>query len=149
MPDIRPISFVEYMDQGVDMLGFDHAAETEPLLGVDGPKLVKPAYEALEEQGALVTFGAFDGDEIVGYSVAIISPHLHYGFLYAHHDLLYIAPKYRRGSTGLQMIRRTEAECKKRGAKCITWHVKPDTSLQKILDRMKYGVEEIVYLKEF
>lgn len=149
MAEVRQIQFTEYVDAATAALGVDHVRETEPELGAQGPQLQKAIYAALEQSGTLVTFGAFEGDQLVGYSVAILGPHLHYGFTYAHHDLLYVAPTHRKGTLGLRLIRATEAEAKARGARCATWHAKPGSALQRILDRLGYGSEETVYLKEF
>ena len=149
MPEVRPISFTEHVAQATALLGVEHVAEVEPDIGRDGPQLALPIYETLERAGSLITLGAFDGDTMVGYSVAILGPHLHYGFTYAHHDMLYVAPAHRQGRLGLQLIRETEREAKARGARCVTWHVKPGSALDKILGRLGYAVEETVYLKEF
>lgn len=126
-----------------------HQREVEPELGREGVNLALDVYRALEASGAVIAIGAFDGKTLVGYSVAILGPHLHYGFLYAHHDLLYLDPAYRKGTLGLRLIRATEAEARARGARCATWHAKPGSALQRILDRLGYGSEETVYLKEF
>lgn len=149
MAEVRQIRFTEYVEAATAALGVNHVRETEPELGAHGPNLQTAVYASLEAAGSLITFGAFEGDEMVGYSVAILGPHLHYGFTYAHHDLLYVDPAYRKGTLGLRLIRATEAEAKARGARCATWHAKPGSALQRILDRLGYGSEETVYLKEF
>lgn len=149
MVEIREIQFTEYMAYGIEKLGREHAHEVEPGLSRNGIQLAEDVYRTLEANGALITFGAFEGEELVGYSVAILGPHLHYGFTYAHHDMLYLDPAYRKGGLGLQLIQATEAEAKARGARCATWHAKPGSALQKILDRLGYASEETVHIKEF
>lgn len=148
MPDIRPISVSACLDAAAT-LTLAHQTETEPGMSNDGPHPMTHVYAALEQAGGVVAFGAFDGEEMVGYSVAILGPHLHYSYLYAHHDALYVRPDHRKGSLGLRLIRATEAESKMRGAVCVTWHVKPNSKLESILNRTGYTVEETVYRKEF
>ena len=148
MPEIRPISVVACLDAAAGLMQA-HQLETEPGMSSDGPHPLGHVYAALELAGNVVAFGAFEGDELVGYSVAIIGPHLHYGYLYAHHDVLYVRPESRKGTVGLRLIRATEAESMARGARCVTWHVKPGSRLEAILSRTGYSVEETVYRKEF
>lgn len=148
MPDVREISVSEYIGKVADLTRA-HWQETEPGVSSDGPCPVADVYAALEQVGNVVAFGAFDGDELIGYSVAILGPHLHYGFTYAHHDLLYVRPDHRRGSLGLRLMRMTEEAAKARGARFVVWHVKPGSTLESILSRAGYAVEEVVYKKEF
>lgn len=97
MPEIRPISVVACLDAAAGLMQA-HQMETEPGMSSDGPHPLSHVYAALEQAGSVVAFGAFDGDELVGYSVAIIGPHLHYGYLYAHHDALYVRPGCPQGN---------------------------------------------------
>jgi predicted GNAT superfamily acetyltransferase len=107
------------------------------------------AYHALEQCGALLALVAYLGDEIVGYSVNFIGPHMHDAALrYAHNDALYVKPEHRGGRMGLKLMRETELFVRERGARMMMWHAKPDTALEKILPRMGYGVEEIMFCKE-
>ncbi len=107
------------------------------------------AYRALEQGGALLALVAYRGDEIAGYSINFIGPHLHYsGLRYAHNDALYVAPAHRGGRLGMALIRRTEALAQERGARLMMWHAKRNTALGKLLPRLGYGVQDIVYSKE-
>lgn len=108
-----------------------------------------PKYEALEAMGKLLGLVAYDGETMVGYSVNLISPHMHYADLVcAYNDVLFVASAYRETKLGLQLIRETERACKARGVHLMLWHAKEDTALSKILPRMGCRVQEIIYTKE-
>lgn len=105
-------------------------------------------YRVLEESGALFTLIAKDGDELIGYSCNLISTNLHYADLvYVHNDLLFLRADH-RGTTGLRLIRETEDEARRRGARLIVWHAKPGTVLDKLLLRRGYRVQDVLYMKE-
>src|SRR4051812_36759929 len=73
-------------------------------------------YASLEAGGALLSLVAYVDDEVVGYSVNIISPHLHYAdVVCAHNDVLFVAKAYRESPLGLKLIRETERAAKARG----------------------------------
>jgi len=106
-------------------------------------------YAALEAAGNLLCLSAWDGPELVGYSVTFISQHLHYaGLRYAQNDILFVTKAARHGKVGLQLIRETERAAKENGAKLLTWHAKQGTALEALLPRLKYGVHEVIYSKE-
>lgn len=107
------------------------------------------AYRALENTRSLLALVAYRGEEIAGYSINFIGPHLHYsGLRYAHNDALFIRPQFRGGRLGLRLMRETERLAKERGARLMMWHAKPGTALERILPRMGYGVQDIVFSKE-
>lgn len=107
------------------------------------------AYKTAEVVGLLMSLVAYQGDEIVGYSINFIGPHLHYSSLvYAHNDVLFVHPEHRNSKLGLQLIRETEALAASRGARMVMWHAKPGTALEKLLPRLGYGVQDVLFSKE-
>jgi GNAT superfamily N-acetyltransferase len=106
-------------------------------------------YEQMEAAGNLVCFTARDDGRMVGYSVFLLSWHLHYNTVrVAANDVLYLHPDYRKGMIGIRLIKYSEAELGKYGADWITFHVKfnkiPDDrkDFSPILHRMGYSDEE-------
>lgn len=138
----------------------DKAAELFPLLQMHRDELatakhlmeVAPnlaAYRALEECGALLALIAYLDEEIAGYSINFIGPHMHYSALrYAHNDALFVTPEQRGGRLGLKLMRETERLAREKGARMMIWHAKPNTTLEKILPRMGYGVQDVIFSKE-
>jgi len=103
-------------------------------------------YRAAEENGMLLILAAFEGDKVVGYSVNIVTNHLHYADLITcSNDLLFVTEGKRNGRLGLQLIRATEKMAKERGARLMLWHAKQGTPLEKMMPRLGYGVQDIIF----
>lgn len=76
----------------------------------------------LEQNKALALITVRDEENLVGYLVAIVNPHLHYRssppmFIV---DMYYIVPKYRRGA-GVRMFKFAEDQARKLG--CIKFYL--------------------------
>jgi GNAT superfamily N-acetyltransferase len=145
--ELREIDATRYIPDAWPLLE-DHREElaTNKALMVLKPDL--PVYIQLEDNGALLSIGAFDGDTIVGYSVNIISRNLHYAdVLMCQNDVLYLDPHYRTGPNGLRLIRETERLAKERGCNLVLWHAKPGTNLLHMLPKLGYGTQDVVFSK--
>lgn len=106
-------------------------------------------YRRIEAAGNLFVLMAYDGDEMIGYSVNILATNLHYaGLLMCQNDVLYITPSRRAGRTGIRLMDETERVAAKRGARMMLWHAKEQTALARILPRRGCKVQDILYSKE-
>jgi quercetin dioxygenase-like cupin family protein/GNAT superfamily N-acetyltransferase len=107
-------------------------------------------YEQLERMGGLLCLAALDPDgEIVGYSVSFLGPHIHYAdLIVANNDVLFLREDLRPSTVGLRLIKETERLAKSKGARLMLWHAKENTALAKIMPRMGYGVQDIIFSKE-
>ena len=147
MVAIREIRATEWIEQAWRLL----EAHRKELTTNKGLMILKPdisTYEMLESKNALLSLGAFDGDEIVGYSVNIMAHNLHYSdLMMCQSDVLYVREDKRQGPAGLKLMRETERLAKERGAQMMLWHAKPDTNLDQILPRMGYRVQDVVYTR--
>lgn len=117
-----------------------------------GIMVLKPdnrRYIAMEQHGILFTLVAYDHGKLVGYSLNFINQHLHYADLrYAQNDVLFVKDEYRNSPWGLKLIKETERVAREKGARMMLWHAKQGTQLDKIMPRLKYGVQDIIYSKE-
>jgi len=105
-------------------------------------------YVSLQKNGSLLALAAFDGDEQVGYSINIIVRNLHYAdVLMCQNDVIFVRDDKRRGTTGLRLLRETERLAQARGADVMLWHAKPKTNLADVLQRLEYGIQDIVYMR--
>ncbi len=108
-----------------------------------------PLYEALDKKQILFVYLAMQDNVCIGYSLNIVINHLHYADLfYAQNDVLFVKKEFRGGRLGLRLIKVTEDHAKSLGCKLMLWHAKENTALAKLLPRLKYGVQEIMYSKE-
>ena len=125
---------------------WDEVARNKQVMILDPDKA---AYEHLESLGALFTLIAYGEDEVVGYSVNMISPHLHYkSLITCQNDIIFVKKEYRTSSpVGLRLIRATEKAAKDKGAKIMLWHAKEGSVFANLLPRIKYQVQDIAFSK--
>jgi GNAT superfamily N-acetyltransferase len=141
---IRPILATDYLDQMWPLL----AAHREELTVYPEIMQLSPdveTYLRLEDAGKLLSLGVFDHDELIGYSVNVVTRNLHYDLRVCQNDVLYLTPEHRLGPLGLRLIRDTERHAREAGAKLMLWHAKQGTSLDGLLPRLDYQVQEIMY----
>jgi GNAT superfamily N-acetyltransferase len=141
---IRPILATDYLDQMWPLL----AAHREELTVYPEIMQLSPdveTYLRLEDAGKLLSLGVFDHDELIGYSVNVVTRNLHYDLRVCQNDVLYLTPEHRLGPLGLRLIRDTERHAREVGAKIMLWHAKQGTALDGLLPRIDYQVQEIMY----
>lgn len=144
-PRIVPISAVDQLPQ---MLALQREKATDADLG----RVLDPdvdAYRKMEAAGVLISLGAFDKGELVGFSVSMLCPrHLHYaGLVFGQNDVIFVKDEYRESQLLTMLVRETELLCKARGARMMFWHAKPDTGFGELLQRLMYGVQDLVFTK--
>lgn len=106
------------------------------------------AYAALEAQGNLRVYSARNAGDLIGYVVFFVRPHLHYsGTLFAAQDVLFLLPEYRKGMTGLRLIKFADERLKAEGVQVVTQHVKDHMDFGPILERMGYERVETTYMR--
>jgi len=106
-------------------------------------------YKLLQELGIIKNIVIYDGDVVVGYSVLIVQPNLHYSDnVFAHVDIIYVAKQYRQSSLGARLLLATERLAKDLGASVLTHHAKPYVPMIiKPLEKLGYSLYEHVYGK--
>lgn len=145
--EIKEISVIEYIDKCDDLitLHWQEIAKNKQLM------VLKPnvaMYRNLEESGMLLSLGAYSDGVLVGYSVNTLYNHLHYSDLsMCQNDVLYIHPDFRNTRLGLSLIKETEAKAKEKGVDMMLWHAKENSALDKLMPRLGYGVQDIIYSK--
>jgi len=105
-------------------------------------------YFALEEMGNLHVLTAREEDKLVGYYICGVQPNLHYAdVLFSVNDILFIHPDYRKGFTGIRLIKEAEKEMRKLGVKVMTIGFKTYAPFGRLLERLGWDFTEKVYTK--
>lgn len=146
--EIREDTFADKIDGLYHLFKphWEEVAKNKELMVLKGDN---ETYKKLEAAGCLASLFAYAGNEIVGYSVNIISNHLHYVDLkFAQNDILFVLPEYRNSPLGTRLIRKTEELCRSKGALILNWHAKDKTTLFQILPRMGYDIHETIFSKK-
>lgn len=126
----------------------EHAEELSPHKGKYQP-MVSEIYRLLDKKGHLIAVTAREGEKLVGYCSFILAPSFHYlGVLNAEIDCFFLQKKYRKGLSGIRLLKSGEKACKERGATHIVQKCKVCQDLSPILERMGYEKIEYVFLKE-
>tara|TARA_R110000803_G_scaffold154638_5_gene219438 strand:+ start:812 stop:1261 length:450 start_codon:yes stop_codon:yes gene_type:complete len=148
MIDIRLSDVAEMLEHSEQLFQehYDEIALNKTLM------VLKPdteKYYSMEERNGLLVLSAWEGEELIGYSVNFLINHLHYADLnLCSNDLLFVKKEYRSSKTGLKLMRETEKRAKELGATLMLWHAKPDTALNALMPRLGYKVQDIIYSKE-
>ena len=107
-------------------------------------------YLESERLGLYFVLIARRGDELVGYSsfYFIERPDHYASSPLAASDVIYVEPALRKAGLGTGLIAATERLAKQKGAKWITWHVKPELDFGPFLtERLGYILHEKSYAK--
>jgi GNAT superfamily N-acetyltransferase len=105
-------------------------------------------YDAMAARGELHLLTARSGNELIGYYVGIVKPHLHYkNSLTAYNDIIYIKPEHRLGMTGVKLFKEIERTLKERGVQRMYMNTKEHLNFGVILERLGYNKAESIYTK--
>jgi predicted GNAT superfamily acetyltransferase len=140
----RRISLAE-LQQAAELIRahWEEVALSKDLMVLD-PDWAK--YELLDASGGLLVVGAFAEERLIGYSVGLVTGHMHYrGLVYYQNDALFVDRQHRRGEVGLNLIQCSESLAEEQGAKFFCWHAKQGTALDALLSRKGYAVQDIIY----
>lgn len=105
-------------------------------------------YYILEEQGMLHIFTARDNGKLVGYFVTITRLNIHYkDHLFAANDAIFIKKEYRKGFTGIRLIKFAEKFLKEDGVSVLVINTKTNKPFDRLLLWLNYKHIENVYSK--
>ena len=130
--DVKEVRIGDYLPAVADLArqnwgetGFDFD------LDLDGGRI-----QALQDAGVAIALAAFDGDKVVGYSTAYISPHtFNPRIICCLTEALFVDPEYRKCSAAYKLIRETERVAAQRGANRVLWGTRAGTKLADTLMR--------------
>jgi len=106
------------------------------------------SYYSCEEKGSLKIFTARDSGKLVGYFVVFIGYNPHYkDHLFATNDVIYLHSDFRKGLTGVKLIRFAEKCLKEDGVSVLSINTKVHQPFDIIMKRLKFNLIERVYSK--
>jgi predicted GNAT superfamily acetyltransferase len=106
------------------------------------------SYKLVEQKGNLLVLAAYDGSEVVGYSVSyLMDRHSHYaGMSYCQNDVFFVTKPARKKSVGRRLFVATENEARRHGMQMMLWHAKKGSDFESFLDHMRrYKIQDIIY----
>lgn len=101
------------------------------------------AYIDANARGRMVCISARDDDKVVGIACFFLTPYLYSrNYILAIQDLLYILPEYRKGWTGIRLIKESEKLLKSRGVGMIDLVCRPHMDNTSLYERLGYKYAE-------
>lgn len=105
-------------------------------------------YREMDAQGILSTVTVRQDGRLVGYSIFVVFPALHYkSTLEATNDIFWIAPESRNGVAGKRLFRAVECELKRRGVKRMMVGSKLHRDSSPLFLALKYQPIEMWFCK--
>lgn len=127
-------------------LAHEHWLELE-----DNKKLFKlsidwPEYYVKQFNNEVVSLAVRHHGELVGYSVTLLCIPIHSDAItIGVNSAVFLRKEHRGGGLGSRLILATESAVRQRGAKGMSWHAKPTTSMAQMMERMGYEVQHTTY----
>ncbi len=141
--DCDPFAFVEEM-KGLFELHYEELCVTKDFpLAPD-----YDAYKRLAENGMLRCITVRADDDLIGYAIFIIQPHLHYMTCKtAFEDIYFIRKEYRKGRVGLRLFKYAEEVLKGIGVNRIIMHTKIHMDNSSLFEYLGYKWTDKLFTK--
>lgn len=111
------------------------------------PEVDWQLYDALSNAGMAYALLAKCDGVVVGYNAFMINRHIHYPKTKIASQVgMYLEPEFRKGFTGINLIKRAEQELTKLGVNRINYQINAPT-LEKILRRLGYEETAVLLTK--
>lgn len=106
------------------------------------------AYADLESAGIARAFTARNGGILVGYFVVFCKQNIHYrDHVFAVNDVIYLHPDYRKGMTGVKLIKFAEKCLAEDGVSVLVINTKTHRPFDAVLEHLDFSLTERVYAK--
>lgn len=106
------------------------------------------AYGRLYVAGMLRCITARDGDDLVGYAIFIVHPHLHYKTCKtAFEDIYFLKKEHRLGRTGIRLFQFAEEALRADGVNRIIVHTKIHLDNSRLFEYLGYKHTDKLYTK--
>lgn len=137
---------------------FDFLPEMEKLLPVHYDELcvtkdfpLAPDYDQyrrVNDAGMLCCVTCRCDDELIGYIIFFLQPHIHYKTcMTAFEDVYYVSPEHRRGRVGIRLFQYAEKVLRNIGINRIILHTKIHLDNSRLFEYLGYKNSDKVYTK--
>jgi GNAT superfamily N-acetyltransferase len=138
-----PAEFIEAL-KGVLPEHYDELCVTK-----DFPLMpVYEAYGRLHVAGMLRCITVRDDNELIGYALFIVHPHLHYkSCITAFEDIYFLKKEHRKGRVGIRLFQFVEDVLKKEGVHRIIMHTKIHMDNTRLFEYLGYKLTDKLFTK--
>jgi len=106
------------------------------------------AYKSLLDINRLKFITCKDNEELIGYIIFFIAPHLHYRTcLTAFEDIYFLKKEYRKGRTGLKLFQFAEKTLKNQGINRVIYNTKVHSDNSALFEYLGYKFVDKVFTK--
>ena len=106
------------------------------------------AYKRMAEAKLLRCITCRNDEELIGYIIFYIQPHLHYkSCVTAFEDLYFVKKEYRKGRVGIKLFQYAEKVLKDRGVHRIILHTKVHLDNSRLFEYLGYKPSDKTFTK--
>jgi hypothetical protein len=141
--DCDPFAFVEELEK-LFPLNYEELCVTKDFpLAPD-----YDAYKRLAQAGMLRCITVRADEEVIGYAIFIIQPHLHYRTCKtAFEDIYFIRKEYRKGKIGIRLFQYAEQVLRGIGVQRIIMHTKVHLDHSRLFEYLGYKWTDKLFTK--
>jgi hypothetical protein len=146
---IKPVSFRAILDaSNASVLLAAYSAECSiSEIGEINPQA--ELYAQMEQSGYFQVFGAFDGDELVGFAAILVYLNPHYGKMIATVESLFLSPSHRNSASGNGLMNALEDYAKGKQCEVILYSARTGSSFERLLSLLcPYERTNSVFLRQ-
>ena len=105
-------------------------------------------YKYIEDAGILKVVTCRNDEDLIGYILFIVTPHLHYkSCITAVEDIYFVRKDYRKGRTGIKLFQFAEKYLKEQGVHRVIYGTKVHLDNSKLFEYLGYSFFEKLYSK--
>jgi GNAT superfamily N-acetyltransferase len=106
------------------------------------------AYKRLADAGMLRCITVRADEELIGYIIFIVQPHLHYMTCKtAFEDIYYVRPDFRKGRVGIRLFKYAEEVLRSIGVNRVIMHTKIHMDNSKLFEYLGYKWTDKLFTK--
>jgi GNAT superfamily N-acetyltransferase len=147
MIEYKEMSMVELLEITYINDLFNQYAKESKIEAVPDYNVDKNMFQIMKDMDMIKTVVAINNKKIVGFGTILFSRMFKYSVMAATIENIFVLPEYRKGGTGIKLLRMLEEEAKIRGCYTIFMSAPINGSLDKIAVHYGYSKTNVTYAK--